>query len=356
MAWSRVAIVGSAAACMVALAACGTTASSPDREAGAKPVGSGSLALNCSAQKNSNDFDLCFEFANFETYVFSRPGVADKKPQFALQSYTDYGSYGGQQLSDTDPYGAWTPAPPQTFSDSNSNSRSWTNGMTNIGFANNSSAVTYGINESSLKGRAYITGAAEWGMDNGFRQQCDPGAFLLCEMKQNKTQSGSWATGYGISNSPLVVELDNELDAPLVKMSTSAPSNMVWDPAGSTSVPFNVGKEAQDSTTGQTVPANSEVLLGGYRQNNGTSTWSATYTPADGSAKGVYIQMNLAIANQDLSGSTPGPIGGVNADSSTCNVVAPESSLNNVKCTVATAMGTSWADQNQITFRIESTS
>lgn len=350
---------------VVMLAGCASNASGNDanREAGAAVVGAYAAlgSPQCPANSNDKHSAICFEFANSNVFLFKNPGSPTVPAILTLNGYTN--------LQNPTSDGGWVssgvtngPQPPtKTFSSNNGFARVEANTTAKNQYWDSIFAsVTYGLGTEAMNALGFrsamephlnFTASASTYQPSTYGSSgtasCNGGTYLVCTTSNQQVASSAkenrWWAGFTVANSPLIVEIDNQLDGDLTKSDTSGPSNLKIEPKA--------------GGYGDKVPggAGDPAMLSFYRANSGISTWSPMYAVSSGNYQGVYIQPNLSIANQDLTQSTPGALGGVNIDNSTCDVVAPSSNKdNNVSCEVVTSLGSGWAGPNKITFRITS--
>lgn len=351
---------------VVALAGCASSASetSANREAGAKIVGEirNLGSPSCPANSNNKHSSICYEFANSNVYLFKAPGSPTTAATFATNDYTNLQNpteNGGWTTSTAMANGPHAPSPTFGGSENGTARVDSSSGAKEKYWAPIYSAVSYGIGQATRNQLGYqsvmeydmrFTATASTHQPSTYTSSgtaaCDGGSYLVCTARSQQVASSAtenrWWAGFSVANSPLIVEIDNQLDGTLVKSDTSGPSNLRLEP--------NAGGYG-NQIPGRGKPA----LLSFFRTNSGISTWSPMYSVSSGNYQGLYIQPNLSLANQDLTQSQPGALGGVNINNSTCDVIAPSSNKdNNVSCEVIADLGSGWGSPNQITFRITS--
>ena len=180
---------------------------------------------------------------------------------------------------------------------------------------------------------------------------CDGGTYLVCTTTEKEMGSRTYG-GYAIANSPLSISVNNRLTSSqgtMAELNTTSPSNLLWDTKAFTSLTRSKGQPV-------TIAPESSEAMGGYRASRGTTSWSGIYAVQDGSLAGIYIQLNVSITNQDMSGGKTGAPGSANVDSSTCDVISPTDGLKTaITCLAQADLGSGWNDQNEISFTIDST-
>ena len=349
--------VASAVGLLAVLGACATSGAEQTKQAGEDKNVSARLA-DPSCEETDRPSAVCMEFANTGTWLFSGPGVADEAALFKRTAYTNfwYGKDGDKEVwtpSGNNPKSAYPPS--EIFGEEGTTNgvaraqarvidpRSWGGAINAL--------VTYEVDdpESSLAGKGIFSASAAHGQNSGVN--CDGGTYLVCTTTEKEMGSRTYG-GYAIANSPLSISVNNRLTSSqgtMAELNTTSPSNLLWDTKAFTSLTRSKGQPV-------TIAPESSEAMGGYRASRGTTSWSGIYAVQDGSLAGIYIQLNVSITNQDMSGGKTGAPGSANVDSSTCDVISPTDGLKTaITCLAQADLGSGWNDQNEISFTIDST-